>query len=227
MDVRQSCGPFRAVDGGAAGYPEERGDGQVRCAGLSEDATGGAADNSSKSRIGRESFVGVLRNFFHRPPKALHRVNGAAAAPSVPDGSAAIRSADTEPAHRTQSRSGGSQSAEGGTNFLEGVDDLAAELHSDRLVGLGSNDAECEGGPQEVLWMRAGDPTLRVATIRGRAADKSANLIDEQIETVDEIEIALQEGFHLSRGNPKRPRPSELAPRPLRVWTVWTNPLCG
>jgi hypothetical protein len=44
---------------------------------------------------------------------------------------------------------------------------------------------------------------------------------------VDEIEIALQEGFHISRGNPKRPRLSEIAPRPLMVWTVWSNPLCG
>jgi hypothetical protein len=226
MDVRQSCGPIRAVDGGAAGYPEDRSDGQVHCAAVSEDATGSAAENSSKSRIGRESFVGALRNFFHRPPKVLHRVDGAAAAPSLPDGSAAIRSADTQPAHRTQSRSGGSQSAEGGTIFLEEVDELAAELHSDRSLGL-SNHAEREGGPQEVLWMRAGDPTLRVATIRGRAADKCANLIDEQIETVDEVEIALQEGFHISRGNPERPRRPELAARPLRVWTVWTNPLCG
>jgi hypothetical protein len=227
MDVRQSCGPFRAVDGGAAGYPEERGDGQVHCAAVSEDATGSATEDSSKTMIGRESFVGAFRNFFHRPPKALHRVNGAAAAPSLPDGSAAIRSADTRPAHRTQSRSGGSRSAEGGTIFLEGVDDLAAELHSDRLLGLESNDAECEDGPQRVLWMRADDPTLRVATIRGRAADKSANLIDEQIETVDEVEIALQEGFHISRGHPERSRRPELAACPLRVWTVWTNPLCG
>jgi hypothetical protein len=66
-----------------------------------------------------------------------------------------------------------------------------------------------------------------VATIRGGAADKSAQLPNEQIETVDEIEIALQEGFHVSRGNPERPRMSEVAARPLMVWTVWNNPLCG
>lgn len=183
--------------------------------------------NSGESRIGRESFVGALRNFFHRPPKALHRANGAAAAPPLPDGSAAIRAADTQPDHQTQSRFGGSQSAEGGTIFFEGVDDLAAELQSDRLPGPQSSEPGHEEGPRVVLWMRCGDPTLRTTTIRGVAADKSTNPVGKQIETVDEVEIALQEGFHVSRGNPERPRLSEVAARPLQVWTVWTNPLCG
>lgn len=186
-----------------------------------------AAQASSETRFRRESFVGALCNFFHRPPKELLRANGAAATPPPPDGSAAIRSADTQPAHWTQSRSGGSQSAEGGTIFFEGDDDLAAELQSGRLPDPQDSDWEYDEGPRVVLWMRADDPTLRKTTIREVATDKSTKAVSEQIKTANEVEIALQEGFHVSRGNPEVSRLSRAVARPLLVWTVWSNPLCG
>jgi hypothetical protein len=223
MDVQQSWGPFRSADRCIAGHSDD----QLHCADLDKSSGENPGENSGESRIGKGSFVGALRNFFYRPPKELLCANGAAATPPPPDGSAAIRSADAQPAHRTQSRFGGSQSAEGGTIFFEGVDDLAADLQSDRLLSLQRSEPDHEEGPRVVLWMRSGDPTLRTTMIRGVAADKSTNPVGEQIETVDEVEIALQEGFHVSRGNPERPRLSEVAARPLQVWTVWTNPVCG
>ncbi len=223
MDVRQSCGPFRFFDRGTAGHANELGGSRTHRDELNESA----AEGSSESRMGRESFVGALCNFFHRPPKALLRANGAAATPPPPDGSAAIRSGDTHLPHWTQSRPDGTQSPDGGTIFFEGADDLAAELQSAGLPDPQNSDWECEEGPRVVLWMRAGDPTLRTTTIRGVATDKSTEPVSEQIKTADEVEIALQEGFHVSRGNPERRRLSAVAARPLMVWTVWTNPLCG
>lgn len=221
MDVRQNCVRFRAVNGPAAGHSDDPRDGRLHRDELKESAT----ENSGESRAGKESFVACLRNFFYRPPKALLCANGAAAAPPPPN-SPAIRSADTQPAHRTQSRSGGNHSADGGTFFFEAVDDLAAGLQSDRLHSPQNSDWKCEEATRVVLWMRAGDPALRTTTIRGVAGDKSTRGVREEIETTDEIEIALQEGFHVSRGPERRPQLSEVAARPLMVWTVWTNPLC-
>lgn len=179
-------------------------------------------DNSGKNSSGQGRIGRAIRSFFHRPPKMFGRANGATA-PPPPDSPPAIRSADGRRAYQTEPRLGGHSSAEGGTIFFDGTGDLATESLFETKNISGAFDRE----RRVVLWMRAGDPTLRAVTIDGTSADTDEQLAREESGDTSEIDIALQEGFHVSRGKPEPPRRSMTGTiRPLMVWTVWTNPLC-
>jgi hypothetical protein len=138
----------------------------------------------------------TLREFSDRPPEALADVNCAATIPPPPDNRWFVRLAAWPPSSRTQPRSGGSQLADGGTIYFEGVEEFAAE---------------CE--QQVVLWMRSGDPTLRAASIDGAPPQKGTKIKPEKIKPIEELDF---QGYQ---------EIAQDTACPLLVWTLWTNPL--
>jgi hypothetical protein len=170
---------------------------------------------AGESGTDRELAASAIREFSDRPLEALVDVNCAATSTPPPDNRWFVRLADWPPSSRTQSRSGGSQPADGGTIYFEfeGVEEFAAEFQSDSRLGLQSSDAGPEGEQQVVLWMRSGDPTLRAASIDGASPQKVRKIEPEKIKPIEELDF---QGYQ------------EIAQDtacPLLVWTLWTNPL--
>jgi hypothetical protein len=129
---------------------------------------------------------------------------------------------DWPPSSRTQSRSGGSQPADGGTIFSEGVDEFAAKFHSNPRLGLEVGDAEPQSQPRVALWMRSGNPTLRVAMMDGKAGQERLKIEPEKIEPA---EAADDMNFQGHQQVPESERIALDTACPLLVWTLWTNPL--
>jgi hypothetical protein len=166
---------------------------------------------AGESLTDRELAACALRDFSDRLPEVLAGANCAATLPPPPDNRWFVRLTDW-PASRTQPRSGSGQPAYGGTIFFEEVDEFAAEFHSDTRLGLQSG-AETGDRQRVVLWMRSGDPTLRAASINGAPSQKGTKIQPEKIEPIEELDF---QGYQ------------EIAQDtacPLKVWTLWTNPL--
>jgi Sigma-54 interaction domain len=177
---------------------------------------------AGESGTGGELAVCALREVSDRPPRALASANCAATLPPPPDNPWFVRLADWPSTPRTQSRSGGSRSADGGTIFSEGVDEFAAKFHSNPRLGLEAGDAEPQSEPRVALWMRSGNPTLRAATMDGKAGQKHLKIEPEKIEPA---EAADELNFPGRQQVPESERIALDTARPLLVWTLWTNPL--
>jgi hypothetical protein len=175
---------------------------------------------AGESETGEELAACALREFSDCPPEANVGANCAATLPPPPDNLWFVRLADWPPSSRTQPHSGSSQPADGGTIFFEGVDEFAAKFHSDARLGLESSDAGPQREPRVVLWMRSGDPTLRGATIDGKAGRKGHTIEPEKIEPAEASELDFPR-----HQVPASERLALDTACPLLVWTLWTNPL--
>jgi hypothetical protein len=181
---------------------------------------------AGESGIDEELAACALREFSDCPPKVLAGANCAATLPSPLDNLWFVRLADWPPSSRTQSRSGGSQPAEGGTIFSEGVDEFAAKFHSNSRLGLKLDDAEPQNEPRIALWMRSGNPTLRAATIDGKADGKAAQKgLKIEPEKIEPAKEADELNFPGRQQVPESERIALDTACPLFVWTLWTNPL--
>jgi len=168
----------------------------------------------------------TLREVSDRPPRAPASANCAATLPPPPDNPWFVRLADWPSSPRIQPRSGGSQSVDGGTSLLEGGDEFAAKFHSNPQLGLESDDAEPQSEPRVALWMHSGNPTLRAATIDGKADGKAGQKAPKiEPEKIEAAEEADELNFPGRRQLPESERIALHTACPLLVWTLWTNPL--
>jgi hypothetical protein len=70
--------------------------------------------------------------------------------------------------------------------------------------------------------MRSGNPTLRAATIDGKATQKGQKIEPEKIEPAEEAdELNFSGRWQVSESE----RIALDTACPLLVWTLWTNPL--
>jgi hypothetical protein len=183
----------------------------------------------TESGMGGELAASAIHEFSDRPPKVFVGARCAPANSPPPDNLWFIRLPDWLPASQTQPRCGGSQLAEGGTIFFEGiefeeVEDFAPEFQSNPLFELEKSETQPKDEQRVILWSRADDrSTLRAVTIGGVSQTKGSKRVSDEIEAAGEPAFAI--GFEASR---KLPQHSEALPEnaacPLEVWTLWTNP---
>jgi hypothetical protein len=146
---------------------------------------------------------GGFREFSDRPPKVFTGTS------HPPDNPWFVRLADW-PSAQTQPRLGDSHSADGGTILLKAIDEFAEEFQCDPELGLESIDFEPESGPPVVLWVRDGDSTLRSVTIG-----------EDRLNARRRAEIIE---FPSGENSEHSPITEAAVARPLKVWTLWTNP---
>jgi Sigma-54 interaction domain len=183
----------------------------------------------TESGMGGELADSAIHEFSDRPPKVFVGANCAPASSPPPDNLWFIRLSDWLPASQTQPRSGGSQLAEGGTIFFEGIEDFAAEFQSHPPLGLEKSETQPKDEQRVILWSRTDDPSaLRAVTIGGISQTKGTKLVCGEIEAAEEPAFEMSLGA--SREIPEHPLvlPDDVLPEnvacSLLVWTLWTNP---